>query len=279
MNFYIIDDDISILVMLQKILEKNTDYYVIGKATEAEKALTDILLLDVDVVLIDLLIPNMSGIELMNRLKISKNYLHFIMISKVTDNSLKQEAYEAGVEFFINKPINVIELQTVVEKIVQNIDLSQKLINIQSLIGENSENSSSFNTNDSRKQKVLSILRLLGINSDAGTTDILVIYEIISSKNLYFNQIDICEQLNIDAREKKIIFQRIRRAIKHGLTNLANLYLDDAQDEIITEYANSLYGYKNIRNEMQFINGYRDAGGRVSLRHFLDGLVQETDNN
>lgn len=38
------------------------------------------------------------------------------MISKVTDNSLKQEAYEAGVEFFINKPINVIEVQTVVEK-------------------------------------------------------------------------------------------------------------------------------------------------------------------
>lgn len=86
--------------------------------------------------------------------------------------------------------------------------MSQKLINIQSLIGENSENSSSFNTNDSRKQKVLSILRLLGINSDAGTTDILVIYEIISSKNLYFNQIDICEQLNIDAREKKNYFSK-----------------------------------------------------------------------
>lgn len=76
MNFYIIDDDISILVMLQKkYLKKNTDYYVIGKATEAEKALTDILLLDVDVVLIDLLIPNMSGIELMNRLKISKKII------------------------------------------------------------------------------------------------------------------------------------------------------------------------------------------------------------
>ncbi|WP_252903899.1 DNA-binding domain-containing protein [Secundilactobacillus oryzae] len=71
------------------------------------------------------------------------------------------------------------------------------------------------------------------------------------------------------------MFQRIRRAIKTGLTNLATLCMDDMGDEIVVEYANTLYDYKNVRDEMLYLEGKRSTGGKTSLKHFFDGLVQE----
>ena len=46
-------------------------------------------------------------------------------------------------------------------------------------------------------------------------------------------------------------------------------------DEIMVEYANALYEYKNVRNEMAFHQGKRQSGGKVSLQHFFDGITQE----
>ena len=71
------------------------------------------------------------------------------------------------------------------------------------------------------------------------------------------------------------MFQRIRRAIKTGLTNLANISLDGMGDEIVVEYANTLYEYKNVRSEMLLLEGPRTTGGKTSLKRFFDGLVQE----
>ncbi|WNW20319.1 DNA-binding domain-containing protein [Lactiplantibacillus plantarum] len=47
------------------------------------------------------------------------------------------------------------------------------------------------------------------------------------------------------------------------------MYLDEIENEISIEYANSLYGYKNVRSEMRYLTGDRLTGGKVSLKNFL----------
>jgi len=274
MKFYIVDDDPSIPMILRQILEKDPNNTVVGIAHDAKQALAEIMLMDIDIVLADLLMPEISGIELIKKLKPAKPDLRFIMISQVRDSDLRAEAYQAGIEFFIDKPINIIEVKTVIEKVTQSIEMAAKLNHIQSLVGGGIAATPVVDRHQVQKDKILSILRFLGITSEAGSADILSICQMMLDRNLSFRDIDFAAEYHIDDREKKIMFQRIRRAIKTGLTNLANLCLDDMGDEIVVEYANTLYEYKNVRNEMLYLEGTRTTGGKTSLKHFFDGLVQ-----
>lgn len=43
------------------------------------------------------------------------------MISQVSDTDLITEAYNLGIEFFINKPINIIEVEKVANKVAQKL--------------------------------------------------------------------------------------------------------------------------------------------------------------
>lgn len=280
MNFYIVDDDPSIPMNLQRIIEQNPDNTVVGTAGDAKQALAEIMMIKVDIVLVDLLMPEISGIDLIKRLKQFKSDIRYIMISQVRDSDLRAQAYEAGIEFFIDKPINIIEVKTVTERVIQNIQMANKLNNIQSLVGavEISSNAPATEKHQLTKEKMLSVLRFLGITSENGSSDILAITQIMVDQGIAFRDIDFVAQYHIDEHEKKILFQRIRRAIKTGLTNLAQLFLDDMGDELVVEYANSLYEYKNVRYEALYIQGERASGGKVSLKHFLDGLAQESQN-
>lgn len=278
MNFYIVDDDPSIPMILTQILEQNANNTVVGTAGDAKQALSEVMMLNIDIVLVDLLMPEISGIDLIKRLKQLKSHLRFVMISQVRDSELRAQAYEAGIEFFIDKPINVIEVKTVIEKVTQNIQMATKLNDIQSLVGGVSTPKPAIQRYDTERAKILSILRFLGITSEAGSSDILAISQIMLEQDIAFRDIDFNSQYHIDEHEKKILFQRIRRAIKTGLSNLANLLLDDMGDELVVEYANALFDYKNVRSEAQFLQGDRASGGKTSLKHFFDGLVQESQS-
>ena len=56
---------------------------------------------------------------------------------------------------------------------------------------------------------------------------------------------------------------------------LAHMCMDYPENDIILEYANNLYEYKNVHNEILFLKGERNSSGQVSLKHFFNGLVQE----
>lgn len=275
MKFYIVDDDPSIPIMLRRIIEKNPHNDVVGIAHETKKALIDLTLMSVDIVLVDLLMPEISGIELIKQLKQQKPSLRFIMISQVRDSELRSEAYQTGIEFFIDKPINVVEVKTVIEKVIQNIQMTEKLTHIQALVGGSLAADPAIDQRQKAKEQILSILRFLGMTSETGSSDILAIAQMMLEQHLTFREVDFAKTYHIDDREKKILFQRIRRSIKTGLTNLATLCMDDMDNEIVIEYANSLYEYKNVRNEMQFLRGNRQMGGKTSLRRFFDGLLNE----
>ena len=103
MKFYIVDDDQAILYVLQNIIEQNFNDEVIGMTTSPRQAQNEIQLRDVDIVLADLLMPDLSGIDLVKAVKAAKPQVRFIMISKVQDSDLRAKAYQAGIEFFIRQ--------------------------------------------------------------------------------------------------------------------------------------------------------------------------------
>lgn len=272
MKYYIVDDDQSVIYVLQNIIEQNFDDEVVGMNDHSPVALKELLVRDVDIVLVDLLMPDLSGIDLVKQVKKVKPNTRFVMISKVQDSEMRAKAYQAGIEFFINKPINLIEVKAVLEKVEQSLKMASQLSSISQMINNFNQQAAS-SVKVSQADQANATLKYLGMTSEKGTADILQIVPLMKSNGANYRNLDLTSVMGLDEHEKKVIEQRIRRAIKVGLANTANRLIDNPYDDQLSNLANSLFGYENIHSEMLFQQGKRKSGGRITIQRFLDGLA------
>ncbi len=82
-RFYIADDDLSIQRILESIIEKHDLGTVIGSSSNGKMAIDEIPALQPDIVLVDLLMPQVDGIGVVSSLNHSDCKCSFIMISQV----------------------------------------------------------------------------------------------------------------------------------------------------------------------------------------------------
>lgn len=276
MKFYLVDDEQSILYVLQNIIEQNYDDEVVGMSSDPQKAINEIQLRDVDIVLVDLLMPEISGIELIQTVKAFNPQIRFIVISKTQDSDMRAKAYQAGIEFFISKPLNIIEVKSVIKKVEQNIQMSTQLSSISSVVNKfNAQLNSVPTKQNTPTDRAAMILKALGMSSERGTNDILRVIKIMESHQQNYRSLDIVAILGISSHEKKIMEQRMRRAIKVGLMNLSNQLIDNPYDERLSAHANNLFGYENVHAQMLCQQGKQQTGGRVVIQKFMDGLLDE----
>ena len=114
MKIFIIEDDLSVISILEDIVERNGLGTVCGDSGEDGVDLDRIMALNPDLILVDLLMPDKDGIQVVRELKERSCPAKFIMISQVSSKEIIAKAYLAGIDFFINKPINLIEVRQVI---------------------------------------------------------------------------------------------------------------------------------------------------------------------
>lgn len=271
MKFYIVDDDVSIIRILSNIVEKNTDYEVVGSAVNGEIALKEIIVIKPDIVLVDMLMPIMDGNTLVRKLKEIMPKLSVIMISQVLDSKIRTESYEAGIEFFITKPINKIEVRKVIERVAEQIEMDNTLSTIKKMF--QSQKTQSRANKEQYVVKIKNILGALGMLGEKGTKDIIKITLHLLEKNITFCECDLSSIDTLFDDNPQIVKQRIRRAIKDGLVNIAYMGAEDYGNDVFYTYANILFDFTSVKAEMDSMNGKRNTGGKISLNKFFDGLV------
>jgi len=115
----IVDDSSTIRKLISYILRKKD--YLITEAEDGLDALEKLIDIKVDLVIADLNMPNMDGIELVKSLR--NNYYHIdtpiIMLTTTRDENLKKSALDAGVNMFLNKPIQPNLLLYKVESLLE----------------------------------------------------------------------------------------------------------------------------------------------------------------
>lgn len=273
MKFYIVDDVIGIVKTLENIVESRNLGEVIGYQTDPEKAVDEIITLNPDIVMVDLLMSKMDGIALVSKVKESRPEIAFVMISRVNDKEMVEAAYREGVEFFINKPINVIEIERVLSNISEKLEMNSLVSNIKGMLTKDQivGNITKGDIDDLKDINVF--LGLLGMIGEKGTADIVSLCHYINDHGGSYNR----EALMFLAEQRgdscKNIEQRMRRAIKKGLSNVASLGIDDYGNEIFQVYSNYVFDFKNIKDEMEFIKGKNNGGGRININKFIDGLL------
>jgi len=276
MRYYIVDDDVSIIRILTNIIEENNLFEVIGCSNDGETAFNEILLLSPDIVLVDFLMPKMDGNTLVHQLKILRPDICFIMISQVLDSELIADSYKSGIEFFIKKPINKIEVEKVITKIAEKIEMQLMLSNIKKMLKSSPESSKDMKDDLKEIKHILSILGMLG---EKGTTDIIKTCSIIIETKKPFYEFNLEELFTGFGENPEIIKQRIRRAIKNGLENMANLGIEDYMNETFNTYASVLFDFSSVKAEMDHIKGIKNTGGKISINKFFEGILLncETD--
>ncbi len=109
------DSDFSRKIII-KIL-KDAAIEVVGEANHAEAALTVIKDKKPNVVITDIVMPDISGIELTTEINRSFNNIYVIVISSLSQEHVIIEAIGAGASDFLIKPVNKQQLIDSLEKI------------------------------------------------------------------------------------------------------------------------------------------------------------------
>ncbi|WP_172371182.1 response regulator [Sporosarcina jiandibaonis] len=286
MRYFIVDDDTASRRMLAQIITESGLGEVIGESESGKKSLPFILSTQPDFVLIDFLMPELDGIETIEQLQNEGYQGQFIMISQVVNKEMVGEAYEIGVEFFIHKPINRIEVSSILKKTAEQFQLKNSLLQIrESLanIGPYTKPQMQRNV----KENVLSILNDMGIVGEAGSNDIVSIIEFLmengnsnaqipSLKELYEA---VAQKMAVDnvEKESKAIEQRIRRTIIAAVNNLASLGSIDFTNPEFEYYAPRYFDFQEIRSRMKQIEENDDTPMKVKVnsRKFLQMLYRE----
>jgi len=275
MTFYLVDDDSSVLRVLENIIEEFDLGDVVGKAIDSEKALTQIPSLKPSIVVVDMLMPNMDGCALVKALKEGLPDTRFVMLSQVSNKNIISKAYDCGVEFFISKPVNQIEIRNVLGNIKEKLEMERTFKMIEGMFNRSDKHTSAKMPDQLTEQmkKIKMIFSKLGIMGEKGGEDLIQICSYMLENNLKtfdFRVRDICDEL---CDNPKAMEQRLRRAINRGLINLANIGIEDYMNENFIRFSSTLYDFENVKAEMDFIRGKRESGGKISVRKFIDNLI------
>ncbi len=106
----IVEDDSGLRNQLQSILKSAPGVCCVGTFGSAEKALEGMLAVQPDVILMDINLPGMSGIECVSRLRKDLPGAHVIMLTVYEDSDRIFQALQAGADGYLVKssPTNVL---------------------------------------------------------------------------------------------------------------------------------------------------------------------------
>ncbi len=302
MQFFIVDDDIAIRSILTQIIEDENLGEIVGEAADGDQLESSYLNMHkVDILLIDLLMPNRDGIETIRHL-LNAFKGKLIMISQVETKELIGEAYSLGVDYYIIKPINRIEMVTVIQKVIERIQLENSIHDIKTSIGnllhikDSSPTVASHSPEESITKVGEFLLAELGILGENGSRDLIDILHYLftlrrnktveqdfpSLKDLFLEISK--KKLGPSAttaeinREIKASEQRLRRVITSSLNHFASLGLADYGNSKFENYASSFFDFTVVRQKMRELedrSSVPHTPTRVNTKKFIQVLFFE----
>lgn len=124
----IVDDEVEIRILLRDIL---SSYYELIEAADGLSAIEILKHNRPELIISDILMPGMSGVELLAEIKNSRLTSHIPVVFLSSKSTMDEQiaGYERGLEFFIAKPFNPKYLLSVVGRIIHNRDSMKQYFN------------------------------------------------------------------------------------------------------------------------------------------------------
>lgn len=159
-NVGIVEDDFLICENLLTIINESDGCICNHSFNSAEKAIEEIPQLNLDVVLIDILLPGINGIECINKLKSKCKDTQFLICSSYDDNETILKALQAGAKGYITKTTKASEIISAINEIYQggsplSREVSRKVIET---FHSNNNVSDDYKKLSCREQEIIHLL-------------------------------------------------------------------------------------------------------------------------
>ncbi|UXC31869.1 response regulator [Bacillus safensis] len=302
MRFFIVDDDEAVRSSLAQLIEDEELGIVAGEAEDgAELTASYLNDLHIDILCIDLLMPERDGLETIRAIK-DEFHGKYLMLSQVETKELIGQAYTLGVEYYVTKPINRVEVLSVLHLMIERLHLEHSIENIQHSLKSVMQFQQRGQTKTKQRGKSLAeagqfLLAELGIVGEKGSKDLLdmilftdqylamhadhhdsfpslkIIFTGITEDKLSepYTSADI-------AREAKAAEQRVRRAINQSLKHIASLGLTDFSHPTFENYASKFFDFTIVRKKMSELTkemSGREEHTRINVKKFVQVLYYE----
>lgn len=114
-----VDDDMINLKLLKSMLMKSGNVKEVVEAKNGSDAIGELKSRDdIDLILLDIIMPVMGGIEMLKVVRADDNLRQLPIIVLTTDETKKGEALELGANGFLMKPIRNLDLMTKISTVI-----------------------------------------------------------------------------------------------------------------------------------------------------------------
>ena len=121
-KIFIIEDEPSIIQLVQHNLEK--EGFIVSSSTNGNDGLKELKKFEPNLLLLDWMLPDLSGIDVCKSLRRDKNYknLPIIMLTAKGEEEDKVKGLESGVDDYITKPFGFNELMARIKALLRRSD-------------------------------------------------------------------------------------------------------------------------------------------------------------
>ena len=197
-HILIVDDDDRIRILVKQYLQDNN--YLVTTAKDAFDAKNKIDLIKFDLIVLDIMMPKKSGLELTGELK-KENKIPIILLTAKGETDERVEGLERGADDYLGKPFEPRELllriknilaKTIKKKKTEKLKIGLSILDLNKLIIEKKDKSYKINN-----------------------TEKLILEKMINSPGQIFSRDEIGKLINIDKeRSIDVIITRLRKKIE-----------------------------------------------------------------
>ncbi len=126
-SLLIVDDEPIIRDLCARALKG----FNILQANDGQEAADLLKQQEVDVILTDVMMPRLNGLDLLRQIKEATPDQVVILMTGYTEKEVILQALKAGADDFISKPLNLLQLRTTIDKVLEKRTLQQQLSNLQ----------------------------------------------------------------------------------------------------------------------------------------------------
>ncbi|ALM68035.1 TPA: response regulator [Vibrio parahaemolyticus] len=119
----IVDDDVPLCELLEVVLQD--EGYTVSSVHCGESALQYMEKTPVDLVLLDVMLPNLNGMQVARRI-CQRFATPILMLTALNDENSMLDGYQAGADQYIGKPFNVAELLMRIKAILRRVGLERQ---------------------------------------------------------------------------------------------------------------------------------------------------------
>lgn len=118
-SILLVEDNEELRAFMHEAL---ADHYAVYEAEDGKKALEMLEEHELDIIISDIVMPGIDGIELCNELKTNPAYSHLpiILLSAKTDTATKIDGLKKGADVYMEKPFSLEQLKAQVGSIIEN---------------------------------------------------------------------------------------------------------------------------------------------------------------